>query len=257
MTPAVLLTRLPADNRRLAAKLEAAGIPSFCMPLLHIQPEHEDSVQRALMLDLDHYQAVIAVSPVAARLGLERLDCYWPQTPVGIDWFAVGETTAGILREYGLPAQPPEDGQDSEALLRLPRWQTLFAQGPPLKVMIWRGAGGREHLAARIRASGGQVDYLELYRRLPAPNLPGTLKSARQAGVRGIVVLSVQALEYWHAAADNEWSQQRRWRCWVPGKRVAERAADLGCEDIIMCSGADDDAVIAAIRAHPLTAQGE
>jgi len=256
VTPAVLLTRLPVDNQRLAARLEAVGIGTCCVPLLRIEPEEEGGHQRGLMLDLDRYQAVIAVSPVAARLGLERLDRYWPQVPVGIDWFAVGETSAGVLREYGLPALAPECGQDSEALLRLPRWQVLLAE-PQLKVLIWRGAGGREHLASRIRAAGGQVDYLELYQRLPADNLPQSIQAARETGVRGIVVLSVQALEYWYQAATNEWFWQRRWRCWVPSGRVAERAAELGCEDIIVCSGADDDAVIAAIRAHPLTTQGE
>lgn len=256
MTPAVLLTRLPEDNQRLAAKLDAQGVQTCCMPLLQIRLEEESSEQRSLLLDLDRYQAVIAVSPVAARLGLERLDRYWPQVPVGIDWFAVGETTAGILRDYPLPARAPEEGQDSEALLALPRWQALLAE-PHLRVMIWRGVGGREHLASHIRAAGGQVDYLELYRRLPADNLPQSIRAACQAGVRGIVVLSIQALEYWHNAAGNEWSQQRLWRCWVPGTRVAERAAELGCKDIVMCSGADDDAVIAAIEAHPLKAQGE
>lgn len=256
MTPAVLLTRLPADNQRLAARLQACGVRSHCMPLLQIRPQEEDGEQRGLMLDLDRYQAVIAVSPVAARLGLERLDRYWPQVPVGIDWFAVGGSTAGVLRDYGLPAQAPEDGQDSEALLRLPRWKALLAL-PQLRVLIWRGVGGREHLANRIVAAGGRVDYLELYQRLPADNLTQAVSAALKDGVRGIVVLSIQALEYWQQAAGADWPQQRAWRCWVPGTRVAERAAELGCEDIVMCRGADDEAVVAAIMAHPLTTQGE
>lgn len=256
MTPAVLLTRLPADNERLASRLEACGVRSYCVPLLRIEPEEEDSDQRHLMLDLDRYQAVIAISPVAARLGLERLDRYWPQVPVGIDWFAVGNTTAGILRDYGLPAQAPEDGQDSEALLRLPRWAELLRQ-PHLRVLIWRGVGGREHLANAITAVGGQVDYLELYQRRPAEQLADSLAAAHRSGVRGIVVLSTQALEYWRQAAAAKWAEQRTWRCWVPSKRVAEQAAELGCEDIVMCSGADDDAVVAAITARPLQTQGE
>lgn len=256
MRPALLLTRMAADNQRLVAKLQARGVSTCCLPLLRIEPETESAYQRGLMLDLDRYQAVVTVSPVAARLGLERLDRYWPQVPVGIDWFAVGESTAGVLREFGLPAQAPECGQDSEALLQLPRWQILLAK-PQLKVLIWRGAGGREHLASRIRAAGGQVDYLELYQRLPADNLPQSMNAARGAGVRGIVVLSIQALEYWQQAATEDWSWQRTWRCWVPSERVATRAAELGCEDIIVCNGADDEAVIAAIMAHPLTAQGE
>ena len=93
----------------------------------------------------------MVVSPVAARLGLERLDRYWPQSPVGIHWFAVGAATAAVLEAYGLNVQVPEQGQTSEALLALPVWHELLAT-EGLRVLIWRGAGGREHLADSVRA---------------------------------------------------------------------------------------------------------
>lgn len=252
MTPTLLLTRSPADNERLAEQCRRLGIATRHLPLLQIQPLAESDRQRQYLLDIDHYQAVIVVSPVAARLGLERLDQYWPQMPVGIDWFAVGKTTAASLAAAGLPAQAPENGQDSEALLRLPRLQALLAEDP-LRVLIWRGQGGREHLAEQIRAAGGRVDYLELYRRAPAERLSEALQQAASDDVRGILVLSVQALEFWHQAAGADWPRHAAWRCWVPSQRVADRAAALGCRDVIVCNGADDCAVIEAIQAHPLT----
>jgi uroporphyrinogen-III synthase len=252
MKPKVLLTRSELDNDRLAARLAEQGIDTLSVPLLAIEPIAEGVRERSLMLDLDRYHAVMVVSPVAARLGLERLDHCWPQAPVGIHWFAVGGTTARILQDYGLPVQLPEDGQDSEAMLRLPVWRDLLAM-PALKVLIWRGAGGREHLANQVRAVGGQVDYLELYRRLPPAGLDQALADAADAGVRSIVIASGQALQHWHKASGDCWEHWRRWRLWVPSDRVAAQARELGCDDVRVCKGADDEAVLTALMADPPT----
>ena len=123
MSGCLLLTRQPAENQRLAARLAAHGVRTCSLPLLTLEPCAEGPAERQRMLDLDLYHAVVVVSPVAARLGLERLDHYWPQPPEGVVWLAVGGGTAQVLRDYGLPAQCPAQGQDSEALLAMPLWQ--------------------------------------------------------------------------------------------------------------------------------------
>lgn len=251
MSNIVLLTRQPAENQRLARQLASFAIACENLPLLELSAVEESGEQRRLMLELDRYHAVIVVSRLAATLGLERLDQYWPQMPVGIDWLAVGPGSTEPLQNAGLAVQVPVDGQDSEALLRLPLWQAHFAR-PDLKVLIWRGLGGREHLAEQIRAAGGRVDYLELYQRLSPAGLPAALAAVAARGVGGIVVLSCQALQYWHAAAGDDWQRQCKWRCWVPSARVAAQATDLGCDDVVICEGADDAAIIQAVRAHPL-----
>lgn len=248
----VLLTRSTEDNQRLILRLQQQGIAARSLPLLQIESQPETPQQRGLILELDRYHAVMAVSPIAARLGLERLDACWPQPPVGIEWFAVGPGTAAVLDNYGLPVQFPPDGQDSEALLRLPAWQRLLAL-PDLRVLIWRGVGGREHFSSTIRQAGGRVDLLELYQRAMPEGLTEKLAAAADDGCRGVVILSGQALQHWQRAAGSAWEQQRHWRCWVPGERVADMAQQLGCTDVVSCHGADDDSVIAAILAHPIT----
>lgn len=248
----VLLTRSAEDNQRLVPRLQQLGITALSVPLLQIEPQAETPQQRTMMLDLDRYHAVMAVSPIAARLGLERLDSYWPQPPLGVEWFAVGPGTAAVLQDYGLAVQFPQDGQDSEALLRLPAWHRLLGL-PDLRVLIWRGVGGREHFSSTIRQAGGRVDLLELYQRTAPPTLAQDLAAAANAGCEGIVILSGQALQHWQHAAGSTWEQQRHWRCWVPGERVAQLAQQLGCTDVVSCQGADDDSVMAAIRAHPIT----
>lgn len=252
MSAALVLTRSDTDNRRLAGRLQAQGITGISLPLLQIDPQPETPEQRSLMLELDRYHAVMVVSPIAARQGLERMDVYWPQPPAAIEWFAVGGGTAAVLEDYGLPVQIPQDGQDSEALLRLPAWQRLLSL-PDLRVLIWRGMGGRDHLASTIVNAGGRVDLLELYQRNMPATLANDLNAAAEQGARAIVILSGQALQHWQRAAGSAWEQQRHWRCWVPGARIASLAQQLGCTDVVVCQGADDDNVLAAVKAHPLT----
>ena len=245
MSGCLLLTRQPADNQRLAARLAAHGVRTCSLPLLTLEPCAEGPAERQRMLDLDLYHAVVVVSPVAARLGLERLDHYWPQPPEGVVWLAVGGGTAQVLRDYGLPAQCPAQGQDSEALLAMPLWQLLLAR-PDLKVLIWRGEDGREHLADQLRTAGARVDYLPLYaRRMPAALAADLAALAPQ--LDQVLVLSVQALRHWREAAAGDWEVQRHWRCFVASERIAAQAREWGCTDVVTCRGADDAAVVEAV----------
>lgn len=137
----LLLTRPDEECAALAASLGEAGVHSSSLPLLAIDPLEETPEQRTLMLDLDRYCAVVVVSKPAARLGLERLDRYWPQPPQQT-WCSVGAATAAILEAYGLDVTYPEQGDDSEALLALPAFQDSLRVHDP-KVLIMRGEGGR------------------------------------------------------------------------------------------------------------------
>ena len=145
----LLLTRPDEECAALAASLGEAGVHSSSLPLLAIDPMEETPEQRTLMLGLDRYCAEVVVSKPAARLGLERLDRYWPQPPQQT-WCSVGAATAAILEAYGLDVTYPEQGDDSEALLALPAFQDSLRVHDP-KVLIMRGEGGRDFLAARLR----------------------------------------------------------------------------------------------------------
>src|SRR5690606_20732949 len=152
----------PAEEcAALAATLAEQGIHSSSLPLLEIEPLAETAEQRTLMLDLDRYCAVLVVSKPAARLGLERLDRYWPQPPARQRWFSVGAATGEILLDYGLDVHWPAQGEDSEALLALPALEEALAVPQP-RVLILRGEDGRELLAERLRERGVSVDYLPL-----------------------------------------------------------------------------------------------
>ncbi|MCD1608206.1 uroporphyrinogen-III synthase [Stutzerimonas kunmingensis] len=250
----LLLTRPAEECGAVAGVLAEAGIHSASLPLLAIKPLPETAEQRATVLELDRYCAVIVVSKPAARLGIELLDRYWPQPPLGQAWFSVGAATGAILADYGLDASWPERGDDSEALLALPRLGEALARPDP-KVLILRGEGGRELLAETLRARGVQVDILELYRRYlpdyPAGTLAATLRSER---LNGLVVSSGQGLLSLRELAADTWPEMLELPLFVPSPRVAEMARQLGAKRIVDCRGASVAALLAALRETAVTA---
>lgn len=243
----LLLTRPAEDCAALAQTLAGHGIFGHCLPLLAIEALPETPEQRALLLDLDRYCAVVAVSKPAARLGLERLDRYWPQPPMRQRWFAVGAATGALLDAYGLDAHWPETGDDSEALLALPALQQALAVPQP-RVLILRGEGGRDWLGEQLRGQGASVDYLSLYRRT-LPDYPAGALSAtvREQALNGLVVSSGEGLANLQRLAGADWPQLARLPLFVPSPRVAALAREAGAEHVHDCRGASAAALLACL----------
>ncbi|NQD96693.1 uroporphyrinogen-III synthase, partial [Pseudomonas sp. CrR25] len=212
----------------------------------------ETAEQRAIILELDRYCAVIAVSKPAARLGLQLLDRYWPQPLAEQPWFSVGAATAEILGDYGLTVYYPPMADDSEALLALPQLRQALAAAHIPRVLILRGEGGRELLAERLRGQGVQVDYLPLYRRqlpeYPPAALPERVRAER---LNGLVVSSGQGFSHLQQLAGEDWPTLARLPLFVPSPRVAEMALGAGAEIVVDCRGASAAALLAALQAQP------
>lgn len=250
----LLLTRPAEECEALAATLAEQQVFSSSLPLLAIQPLAESPEQRGIILDLDRYCAVVVVSKPAARLGLDLLDRYWPQPPMGQRWFSVGAATGALLEGYGLPSAWPENGDDSEALFALSAFSDALAVQDP-RVLIMRGEGGREFLAERLRGQGVAVDYLELYRRA-LPDYPsGSLaRRVEDERLNGLVVSSGQGLENLQRLAGDAWPELARLTLFVPSPRVAEQAALAGAKNVVDCRGASAAALLAALRQYPAPA---
>lgn len=213
----VLLTRPADESVALAATLSEQGIFSSSLPLLEIEGLPTTAEQQTVFRNLDRYCAVIVVSKPAARFALGLLAQYGPRTPAQ-PWFSVGAATAQVLAGHGLDVSYPESGDDSEALLELPRLREAIA-GPDPRVLILRGEGGRELLAERLRDQGASVDYLELYRRFLAAYDTGVLTQRIGAErLNGLVVSSGQGFyicKLWRAPTGRAW---HRCRCSCPAR---------------------------------------
>jgi uroporphyrinogen-III synthase len=165
----IVVTRPVAQAGPWAERLRSEGATTSIISLLEIVPVSDDSHIRAIknrILDFDLYSKAIFVSQNAVDQAFEWLEDYWPQLPYGVDFFAVGETTARQLQGRGLKVTDLTHSQTgamtSETLLQSPALQTVAGE----KIVIFRGLGGRPHIGEVLRERGAQVDYCELYERV-------------------------------------------------------------------------------------------
>ena len=165
----IVVTRPIAQAQPWANRLSELGAQTSVISLLEIIPVLDNTQIRAIkncILDLDLYAKAIFVSQNAVEFGFEWIENYWPQLPVGIDFFAVGETTAKQLQDRGAPvtdlAQSQTGSMTSETLLQSPALQSVAGE----KIVIFRGVGGRPHIGEVLTMRGALVNYCELYERV-------------------------------------------------------------------------------------------
>jgi uroporphyrinogen-III synthase len=148
---------------------------------------------------------------------------------------AVGKGTAMALRALGITAVlEPDNGADSEHLLALPQLQEMAGRN----VVIFRGEGGREILAATLRLRGAQVTYAECYRRgLPEQADPAPVLDLLAAGgIQAATAYSGETLDnLFLLIGERGRGYLRQTPLFVPHPRIAERARQLGMETVVEC----------------------
>ena len=244
MQPPVVITRPGERGAVLAAAIEARGLPVARLEAMRVEALPETPEQRAAWLDFDHFRRVVVVSPFAAECLAEALDRYWPQLPLGIDYYAVGAATAEALhRRLGVRVHlpPAAAGEDtSEALLTLGSLRTLDDE----KVLLVAGEGGRPLLAETLAGRGARVTRLALYRRRLLPPTPALAERLAAGDFRALVVSSGEILEYlarWcSGAALNQ-------PLIVSSRRLATLAGQLGFVDCHVADGATAAALAVAV----------
>ncbi|MGP4842909.1 uroporphyrinogen-III synthase [Marinobacter sp. 1Y8] len=223
----ILICRPQPDADRVALALQAAGADTRCLPMLALTPTPDNPERRSQIQQLAEYQHVIAVSPGAARAFLEYADEWWPQWPVGLHWYGVGSGTADALRHAGLTVTTPADGYTSEHLLSVP----ALAAPAGERVLIAKGAGGRELLGHTLRQRGARVDDMVLYQRT-CPDYDTATMTATLADFNphAIIVLSGETLNNLVALGKNTDKQLMQRTLLVPVPQVAEQARKAGFE---------------------------
>lgn len=248
--PTVLVTRPAGRADGLIAALQGAGFDVRHVPLLAVAPldpgADADICRRSrqLALELDRYQRVIAVSVNAVHFGLEWLGQFWPQWPEGLAWYGIGAATAAAFDEYDIRAVEPGGGMDTEALMALPE----FAHMAHERVLILRGVGGRETMAATMRERGASVDYLECYRRLPPQLSEAQQLSLWQPPADIVCLNSGETLaQFWQRLPEEARPLYRTRPVVVPSPRVAEQARVLGFERVVTAANAGTPATLDAL----------
>lgn len=258
----VVITRPLVQAKQWAGLLAAEGFHTSALNVLAIVPVSSEEKIRAIknkILDFDLYQKAIFVSQNAVDFGMQWLEDYWPQLPMGIDFFAVGATTAKKLSEYGVSvsdlAVSGNGGMTSEDLLCAPGLQQVDGE----KIIIFRGCGGRGHMADVLRQRGAWVEYCELYER----ELPADAAIQLAELVQQIKLAERQYLLSAHSGESLENLLQVLQKLapevnatllnlplLVPSQRIATQAEAAGFARVICADNATDAAMTQALKSY-------
>lgn len=242
----VLVTRPAGQESGLVAMLKAAGYSVFHQPLLELEPLPVlTRQQRQRVTELDRYQQVIFISGNAVRFGMVWIADYWPRLPTGVTWYAVGESTGNLLRDFGIEAETPAHAMSSEGLLALPGLQSVAGQ----RLLIVKGEGGREVLREELVRRGARVDTLACYRRRCPGLEPGELaRRLANWSIEVVLISSGEGLANLLTLLSTEETTKFREMCLVvPSPRVENMARGAGFSRIVIASNASDRAMVRAL----------
>ena len=240
----VLVTRPAAQAKVMIELLREHGFEvqhQPCLMIAPIEPHSKDGLQsKQWAMDLDTFDHVIVISTNAAQYWLDLVQDYWPQWPVGVQWWAMGETTQAQLVAAGIDAGRPNTGDTSEALLAdlLPQIKSHD------KVLIVRGCGGRETLSDVLVAAGAKVDYAQCYQR-KVPNISSEqLLSVDEFAPQVVILQSGETLVNFDLLlSGQDWCNKHHTVLVLPSTRVAEQAKALGYDVLITSSSASNQAM--------------
>lgn len=185
----VLVTRAKRQASDLIAAIEEAGGSAVRFPAIEIQGRDPDIVKQE-QAALPVPDIAIFASPNAVEFGLAAA------TAAGVRIAAIGPATQAAIESAGQRVDIVSGtGFDSEHLLAEPELQHV--RGKIIRIV--RGDSGRRLLAKTLRDRGATVDYLSVYRRLPARHSPEALDDIervwRSGGIDCVTVMSVETLE--------------------------------------------------------------
>lgn len=227
----VIVTRPQAQAGALVEPLRALGIDAVALPLIEIAPPHDAQPLREAWARLPGCALAMFVSEnaVAHFFAMRPPSQAWPaRTLAG----ASGPGTRRALHAAGVPSEQivdpgPQGPFDTDTLWQR-RLSTLDWAGQ--RVLLVRGEGGRDWLAAQLGQAGAQVEKLAAYRRL-VPVLSDEARSILATARRE------PAAHCWHFGSGEaianlaQLCPQADWaraRALVTHPRIAARARTLG-----------------------------
>lgn len=242
----IVVTRPAAQSRRFTELATRAGAECVAYPTLEIE---------RLALDTETREEVAAHAPWdwAIYTSVNAVDVAFDELPDHSSrrTAAIGRATARALEARGIAVELRPEAANSEGLLALPSLQAVSGQ----RVLLVKGAGGRDLLAETLHARGALVRALEVYRRTvasPSAATQSTLRAtlARTDTRRVVAVTSSEVLTaLLQLAGAGQAAALRAATLLLPGVRVASVAAAAGWTGpIVQASTAEDEAMVRALQ---------
>ncbi|MGC2165697.1 MAG: uroporphyrinogen-III synthase [Gallionella sp.] len=230
----VLVTRPRDQAVDLAKRIVLAGGNAVLFPLLDISPIQDATILNEQLARLAQIDLAIFISPNAVRYGIGAIRDAG-QIPPALKIAAVGQGSARALRALGIGGIiAPTERFDSEGLLALPELQHVDG----LKVIIFRGDGGRELLGDTLRERGAIVEYAACYQRSKPQQDQGKLLDTLPDVIN---VTSSEALGYLWAMLDTRARDKLRdTPLFVPHERIAALACEQGWRCVKLTASGDE-----------------
>lgn len=188
----IVVTRPAHQADNLCRLITDHGGKVIRFPVLEITEPPSPLNPSSIRNSLTGAQLVIFISPNAVDYGMKVVESAGG-IPESVKVAAIGQGTAKKLASWKQSVDVfPADKFDSEALLAMDELQQVGGQ----QVVIFRGVGGREHLADTLRQRGANVEYIECYQRVRPDSDGGELSAALAAeSVDAVVVTSNEGLQ--------------------------------------------------------------
>jgi uroporphyrinogen-III synthase len=237
----VLITRPEAKAQQLASLLDEHDIANTCQALFDYKSYASTQETNTALQSADILIFVSAAAVEFAHASTPFPVNSMQKTPSQL-FFAVGNATKQALLAIGVTQvlSPPPQQEHSEGLLKLAE----LAEVKDKKIVIFRGNGGREHIANSLIQRGAHVSYIESYQRVWR-TLPKNIAEQWQAlQINCIVVTSNDILlalqKYLISTTDHNndyWKKQCLWI--VVSQRIEHNAKALGLTRVMNTQSAN------------------
>jgi len=155
----ILITRPEEKSKQLALLLKQQGIAHISQPLFDYQ---NNTTQAEVESTFKHADIAIFVSVAAVKFAHRCDELNRSINFKRTTFIAVGQATKNALLTLGISDVLVPEQENSEGVLLLPALQQVNNKS----IVIFRGNGGREHIATKLTQRGAKICYIESYQRV-------------------------------------------------------------------------------------------
>jgi len=235
----ILVTRPQGRADKLCQQINDAGGQAIHYPVIEILPPLDNRSLLNIKEYLYQYDIAIFISPTAVLHTANLL----PLFPEHLQIAAIGSKTAGMLEDRYIPVTIQTDGHNSESLLTHPALQTPAVTN--MKILIFRGEGGRAFLGDNLIHRGAQVRYVESYRR--ALPVAAELSADTLKQLDAITISSNEGLDNLMLLIRNP-DTILNIPVIVPSDKAVSNARSYGFSRVYQAENATDEACLAQLR---------
>lgn len=235
----ILVTRPQGRADNLCQLINDAGGQAIHYPVIEILPPLDNRSLLNIKEYLYQYDIAIFISPTAVLHTANLL----PLFPEHLQIAAIGSKTAGMLENHYLPVSIQTNGHNSESLLTHPALQTPAVTN--MKILIFRGEGGRAFLGNSLIHRGAQVRYVESYRR--ALPVSPALSADKLKQLDAITISSNEGLDNLMLLVENP-DIILKIPVIVASDKTVANAGSYGFKHVHLAENATDEACFAQLR---------